>query len=867
MNVIHYGSGKYSGDLPQLKLVGNKIPTNSRNTMSYSWHCPQKDKIYHRQTSDVLEISIMSESKYHDLFDIKACVTKEDTGYDYYGRSRESEIAIQITIDCDRIYLFREKSDSLRAYLSKLFETIPSYGISSHPKCDQKSFLPNCTGIIQPDNFKINLYDYQKNSVAKMINIENSQSSMTINYKYTLEFNNLKISYDPNRKKFLDKDDKNKYNLKISTKGGVLADEMGLGKTITSLALVYMNPSQKDFSNIDYSSPSNYVNSHGKINAKSTLIVCPAHLAKQWETEVYKVFSNAKVIKLLTKNSHTPLKYKDIINADIIIVTQQFLMNFKYYPEINYRKCTPSNYGHDERKSALKTKILQWVAAVENIYEKKQPNLEHFSFHRLIVDEAHEIFGLQLTSAAMSEYMSDWLSNCSAEYKWFVSGTPFVNFSGVSNCLKFIDCKVFTDGSWMDYHNCISTSYRYGSYYGKEGYQIFQKKYIIDQLLDNVMIRHRKEDTDVNIIGYDEEVNWVELTEFEKKIYESKKNGNCSRILLQQICCHILATDAMGSLFDNKEVNLSEIEGKLVDHNKQIITKYENKLSLLVPTMQEYHMLKKMYESKISEAKFFLKIVEKITSEDDHECDENCSVCLDKIENRVMTKCGHMFCKDCLDMCLQVKKTCPYCKNDLKGSDIYLTTDMGSTKNEEVMTNPLIQKYGSKLGKLISLARKLVIDEDNKLIIFSQWDRMLSLIGSALKENGVSNSFIQGNVYRRNAAINKFKTNNKEDNVIMLSLEKSASGTNLTEATHIIFVEPIDQSVDEVKAIESQAIARACRIGQDKKVKVIRILTRNTIEEEIYNKFQGIDYQLMNNVNPNNNQPANTIQGEVHIVV
>ena len=108
MNVIHYGSGKYSGDLPQLKLVGNKIPTNSRNTMSYSWHCPQKDKIYHRQTSDVLEISIMSESKYHDLFDIKACVTKEDTGYDYYGRSRESEIAIQITIDCDRIYLFRK---------------------------------------------------------------------------------------------------------------------------------------------------------------------------------------------------------------------------------------------------------------------------------------------------------------------------------------------------------------------------------------------------------------------------------------------------------------------------------------------------------------------------------------------------------------------------------------------------------------------------------------------------------------------------------------------------------------------------------------------------------------------------------------
>ena len=357
------------------------------------------------------------------------------------------------------------------------------------------------------------------------------------------------------------------------------------------------------------------------------------------------------------------------------------------------------------------------------------------------------------------------------------------------------------------------------------------------------MIRHRKEDTDVNIIGYDEEVHWVDLTDFEKKIYQSKKDSSFSRLLLQQICCHILATDTMGQLFDTKEVNLSEIEDKLIEHNKALISKYQNKLDNLNPISQEYSMLKKMYENKISESKYFLKIVEKITNTDDVDNEENCSVCLDKIENRVITQCGHMFCKDCLDMCLSVKKNCPYCKNDLKGTDIYLTEDMASTKNDEVMENPLIQKYGSKLGKLISLARKLVIDENNKLIIFSQWDRMLHLIGSALKENGVSNSFIQGNVYRRNAAINKFKTNNNEDNVIMLSLEKSASGTNLTEATHIIFVEPIDQSEDEVRAIESQAIARACRIGQEKKVKVIRILTKNTIEEEIFNKFQ-------NNINP-----------------
>lgn len=839
MNILHFGSGKYSEESAiQLRLEGNKIPPNSQSSMMYSWINPVTGKIYNRISSNCLEISIMTESKFHDLFEIKACITREDTGLDYYGRMRESEFGINIIIDTDRLHLYREKSDSLRAYLSKLFETIPVYSISNHPKCGDKSFLPSILPIDQPQEFKVDLYDYQKMSVAKMISIEKENTVRKLNYKYTLDFNNLKISYDPYLKKYLSNDDNKNYEIPIKSKGGILADEMGLGKTITSLALIFMNPSTRNF-NIDYSLPNNYVNEFGMINAKSTLIVCPAHLAKQWKEEVLKVNSKANIISLLTKNSHTSLTYKNIIDADIIIVTQQFLMNFKYYPTINYRPCTPSNYNHNERYTTLKTLILGWVGKSENIYNKKQPNLEHFNFHRLIVDEAHEIFGLQLTSASMSEYMSNWLSNCSANYKWFVSGTPFVNFSGLSNCLKFIDCQIFFENKWIKYSDCISSSYRsYGHGSSNETTSILSKRYIIDQLLNHVMIRHRKEDTDVNIIGYDEEVNWVELTDFEKKIYQSKKDSSYSRVLLQQICCHILATDTMGQLFDTKEVNLSEIEGKLIDHNKSLISKYQNKLDNLVPQTQEYSMLKKMYESKISEANYFLKIVEKITNTEEVDNEENCSVCLDKIENRVMTQCGHMFCKDCLDMCLSVKKNCPYCKNDLKGTDIYLTEDMASKKNDEIMENPLIQKYGSKLGKLISLARKLVIDENNKLIIFSQWDRMLHLIGNALKENGVSNSFIQGNVHRRNAAINKFKTSNNEDNVIMLSLEKSASGTNLTEATHIIFVEPIDQPEEEVRAIESQAIARACRIGQEKKVKVIRILTRNTIEEEIFNKFQ-----------------------------
>jgi len=195
-----------------------------------------------------------------------------------------------------------------------------------------------------------------------------------------------------------------------------------------------------------------------------------------------------------------------------------------------------------------------------------------------------------------------------------------------------------------------------------------------------------------------------------------------------------------------------------------------------------------------------------------------------------------------LDMCLQFKKSCPMCKTDLTGKEIYL---VDSKKDEDEVVeedvNPLIKKYGSKLGKLISIVRTLVANDNNRIIIFSQWDRMLNLIGKSLCDNGVANSFIKGNVWSRNSAINKFKlgkdSTGEDNKVIMLSLSNSASGTNLTEATHIIFVEPINAKNEEVKAVEAQAIGRACRLGQKNKIKVIRILTQNTIEEQIYEKI------------------------------
>ena len=139
--------------------------------------------------------------------------------------------------------------------------------------------------------------------------------------------------------------------------------------------------------------------------------------------------------------------------------------------------------------------------------------------------------------------------------------------------------------------------------------------------------------------------------------------------------------------------------------------------------------------------------------------------------------------------------------------------------------------------------QELVKNKDNRIIIFSQWDGMLRIIGKTLEENKISNVFVKGNVFCRNNSISKFR-DGVETQVIMLSLDNAASGTNLNNATHVIFVEPINVEKNILSSIEKQALGRACRLGQNNKVKILRIITKNTIEETILkDKYLPLDFQ------------------------
>ena len=79
--------------------------------------------------------------------------------------------------------------------------------------------------------------------------------------------------------------------------------------------------------------------------------------------------------------------------------------------------------------------------------------------------------------------------------------------------------------------------------------------------------------------------------------------------------------------------------------------------------------------------------------------------------------------------------------------------------------------------------------------------------------------------------------NNDEDNVkvIMLSSETSASGSNMSSAEEVILLDPAYGDKQVRLNVERQAIGRVVRLGnKHKEIKVIRLIMKNTIEEDIY---------------------------------
>jgi len=144
-------------------------------------------------------------------------------------------------------------------------------------------------------------------------------------------------------------------------------------------------------------------------------------------------------------------------------------------------------------------------------------------------------------------------------------------------------------------------------------------------------------------------------------------------------------------------------------------------------------------------------------------------------------------------------------------------------------------KYGSKIEALVRHVQKLQAgDPDCKIICFVQWEDLKRKIGTALAEFEVEHLTLGGSVWARRAALRKFQFEADSPRMLLLSLEESASGTNLTASNHVIMVHPMEAATrEEAVAFEMQAVGRVRRPGQQRKIHIWRFVTVGTIEQQI----------------------------------
>ena len=118
------------------------------------------------------------------------------------------------------------------------------------------------------------------------------------------------------------------------------------------------------------------------------------------------------------------------------------------------------------------------------------------------------------------------------------------------------------------------------------------------------------------------------------------------------------------------------------------------------------------------------------------------------------------------------------------------------------------------------------LDGGHRVLVFSQFVTMLTLLKEKLTENSIDYCYLDGSTTDRGAVVEKFQ--GSAIPVFLISLKAGGTGLNLTGADTVIHFDPWWNP-----AVEDQATGRAHRIGQSRVVTSYKLIARDTVEEKI----------------------------------
>jgi len=240
-----------------------------------------------------------------------------------------------------------------------------------------------------------------------------------------------------------------------------------------------------------------------------------------------------------------------------------------------------------------------------------------------------------------------------------------------------------------------------------------------------------------------------------------------------------------------------------------------------------------------------------LTSEGNDGCKESqCVLCLSEFgqSERAVLRCGHSFhMKPCLEGLIGRSSgwiSCPMrCRIRTERKDVMIATQRCG-EDESRSLRAVKGSWGTKVTRLVVDVLD-IRDLGDKGVVFSQWDGMLDIVQLALAENGIK--FVRATTLREIGVKTEAFFRNKDLTVLLLNVKNGAEGLTLLEATHVFMVEPLLNC-----GLDSQAINRVHRIGQNKKTYIHRYLVENTIEikiDQLRAEQQAEDQQIEDAIN------------------
>ncbi len=155
----------------------------------------------------------------------------------------------------------------------------------------------------------------------------------------------------------------------------------------------------------------------------------------------------------------------------------------------------------------------------------------------------------------------------------------------------------------------------------------------------------------------------------------------------------------------------------------------------------------------------------------------------------------------------------------------------GLTRLRQIACHPGLvdPKYDNGAGKFDALLEMIeeILSEKHKVLIFSQFVKMLQIIKGHLEENNIRFSYLDGQTKDRQTPVDQFQ-NDENVRIFLISLKAGGTGLNLTAADYVIHYDPWWNP-----AVEMQATDRAYRIGQTKKVFSYKLISKDSVEEKI----------------------------------